>query len=228
MTTSDSAERDFPKLDAPQEGDDKQWLNWRTVAFFFGLLALNYILASALVNSASRVEIPYNPTFLQQVGNGNVAPIGAKESAIQGTFKRAVRYPASDKNANPTTRFKTEVPEFANADRLDQLLRDNGVVVKAQPAGTPWWQTLLYSVGPALLFIGLWIWLIRRYGARPVACSPWAGRSRGSTSRPRSASRSTTWRESTRPRRSWPRSSTSSAMQASTASSGRAFREASS
>ena len=165
LTTSDSAARDRPKGDAPPDGHEKGWLNRRTVAYFLGLLALNYILASAFVNGASRVEIPYNPTFLQQVGNGNVASIGAKESAIQGTFKRAVRYPASDKNANPTTRFKTEVPQFANTDSLDQLLRDHGVVVKAQPAGTPWWQTLLYSVGPALLFIGLWIWVIRRSGS---------------------------------------------------------------
>ena len=165
MTTSDSAARDRPKGDAPPDGDEKGWLNRRTVAYFLGLLALNYILASAFVNGASRVEIPYNPTFLQQVSNGNVASIGAKESAVQGTFKRAVRYPASDKKANPTTRFKTEVPQFANTDSLDQLLRDHGVVVKAQPAGTPWWQTLLYSVGPALLFIGLWIWVIRRSGS---------------------------------------------------------------
>jgi cell division protease FtsH len=165
MTTSDSAERDFPKKDAPPDGDEKGWLNWRTVGFFLALLALNYILASAFVTGASRVEIPYNPTFLQQVSNGNVASIGAKASAVQGTFKREVRYPASDKKANPTTRFKTEVPAFANTDSLDQLLRDKGVVVKAQSIGTPWWQTLLYSLGPALLFIGLWIWLIRRSGS---------------------------------------------------------------
>ncbi|HEX6712758.1 MAG TPA: ATP-dependent metallopeptidase FtsH/Yme1/Tma family protein, partial [Thermoleophilaceae bacterium] len=164
MTTSDSPARGLPKSDAPPDGDEKGWLNRRTVAYFLGLLVLNFILASAFANGASRVEIPYNPTFLQQVGNGNVASIGAKESSIQGTFKRAVRYPASGKNADPTTRFRTEVPQFANTDGLDQLLRDKGVVIKAQPAGTPWWQTLLYSVGPALLFIGLWIWLIRRSG----------------------------------------------------------------
>lgn len=84
MTTSDSAARDRPKGDAPPDGDEKGWLNRRTVAYFLGLLALNYILASAFVNGASRVEIPYNPTFLQQVSNGNVASIGAKEKRSPG------------------------------------------------------------------------------------------------------------------------------------------------
>src|SRR6185369_12623444 len=53
MTTSDSPARGLPKSEAPPDGDEKGWLNRRTVAYFLGLLALNYILASAFVNGAS-------------------------------------------------------------------------------------------------------------------------------------------------------------------------------
>jgi cell division protease FtsH len=131
------------------------------------LLAVNYALASMLFGtSETRVEIPYNPTFLAQVGSGNVASINSKGSAIEGSFERAVRYPPTDENAKESTEFATELPAFADTDALDRLLRDNGVVVNAEPldSGTPWWLSLLVSFGPALLFVGLWIWLIRRSG----------------------------------------------------------------
>jgi cell division protease FtsH len=131
-----------------------------------GLLLLNYVVVSLFFGAGEnpRVTIPYQPTFLEQVSDGNVATITAKGATIEGRFEKAVRYP--DAEATATTDFTTEVPEFADGAELDELLQENGVEVVAKPATseTPWWLTALMYVGPTLLFFGLWIWLMRRAG----------------------------------------------------------------
>jgi cell division protease FtsH len=128
------------------------------------LLGLNWLVVMWLFSgSASRVTIPYRPTFLTQLQQGNVDSITAQESAIDGTLKKAIRYPRSDKNATATTRFSTRVPDFADTRALDVLLQQKGVVVKAKaPAGTPWWQALLASVLPAALLFAFYYWAMRK------------------------------------------------------------------
>src|SRR5438552_994857 len=82
--------------------------------------------------------------------------------AIQGTFRRAERYGGS----KATTKFKTEVPAFADTKSLSQLLQRKGVVVNAVPldTGAPWWENVLLGFGPTLLFLFLLFWLMRRAG----------------------------------------------------------------
>jgi cell division protease FtsH len=148
---------------------DKLGIGWRSVGFFLGLLVLNYILAALFYAATAkpRVTIPYNPTFLTQVQSGNVVSITATDTVIQGSLKRAIRYPRADKNVRATTEFATQVPDFANTAKLDALLEQQGVVVTAkQPAGTPWWQTLLVGIGPALLLFGFWYWAMQKYGGQ--------------------------------------------------------------
>ena len=129
-----------------------------------GLLALNYIVVSMMSAGSAqpRVEIPYRPTFLAQVHDGNVASISAKGTTFEGSFKRPLRYP--DAQATATTSFETEVPAFANTDELDRLLQANGVKVTAEAttSETPLWLTLLIYVGPTLLFFGFMYWYMRR------------------------------------------------------------------
>jgi cell division protease FtsH len=110
----------------------------------------------------SRVRVPYSPFFLQQVKSGNVEGITSKGTDIQGTFGKEVTFEES----KPTTRFRTEIPAFANTDELSQLLQENDVTVNAQPLerGAPWWQTLLFGFGPTILFVALLFWLFRRAG----------------------------------------------------------------
>jgi cell division protease FtsH len=128
------------------------------------LLGLNWFVVLWLFSgSASRVTIPYRPTFLAQLQEGNVDSITAQESAIDGTLKKAIRYPRSDKNAKATTRFSTRVPDFADTRALDLLLQKNGVVVKAKaPAGTPWWESLFAAVLPAGLLFAFYYWAMRK------------------------------------------------------------------
>jgi cell division protease FtsH len=137
-------------------------LSPRWIVFFLVLLALNLFISSRAMGPESRVRVPYSPFFLQQVKTRNVEEITSKGTDIQGTFKKDVTF----EDSKPTTRFRTEIPAFANTDELSQLLQENDVTVNAEPleTGAPWWQTLLFGFGPTILFVVLLFWLFRRAG----------------------------------------------------------------
>src|SRR5438093_2751231 len=134
----------------------------RWILFAVALLAFNFYLGSRATQPPSRVRVPFSPFFLQQVSAGHVKDITSKGTAIQGTFTQKERYAGS----KPTTRFRTEIPSFADNDALSHLLQQKGVVVNAQPldSGAPWWQNLLLGFGPTILFVFLLFWLMRRAG----------------------------------------------------------------
>jgi cell division protease FtsH len=132
------------------------------IFFVLALLAFNFYIGSRATQPPSRLRVPYSPFFLQQVSAGHVKEITSKGTAIQGTFTQKERYAES----KPTTRFRTEIPAFADNDALSALLQKKGVVVNAQPldTGAPWWQNLLLGFGPTILFLVLLFWLLRRAG----------------------------------------------------------------
>jgi cell division protease FtsH len=134
----------------------------RWIAFFLVLLAVNLFVSARAMGPESRVRVPYSPLFLEQVKKGNVEEITSKGTDIQGTFEKEVTFEES----KPTTRFRTEIPAFANTDELSRLLQANDVTINAEPLdqGAPWWQTLLFGFGPTILFIVLLFWLFRRAG----------------------------------------------------------------
>src|SRR5690348_5517128 len=127
---------------------------------------MNIVLASTLGGPArqTRVRIPYSPTFLAQVQHGNVTSVATKGTSVQGKLRRAIRYP--DANATPATEFTTEIPEFANDNALLALLQSKGVVVNATAPSTggSLAMTLLFVFGPVVLFVALFVWLMRRAG----------------------------------------------------------------
>jgi cell division protease FtsH len=137
-------------------------LSWRFGLLILALLAVNYFVSAHAMHQAARLRIPYSPFFLEQVKKGDVVSITSKGSTIQGTFKDATSY-AGSKNA---TRFTTEIPTFADTKSLSNLLESKAVVVNAKPltGSVAWWENLLLSFGPTLLFIGLLVLLMRRAG----------------------------------------------------------------
>jgi cell division protease FtsH len=132
------------------------------ILFALAALAVNFYFGSRATEPAARLRVPYSPFFLSQVSAGNVKEITSKGTAIQGNFTQKQRYAGSE----PTTRFQTEIPAFADNDALTRLLEEKRVIVNAQPLdqGAPWWQNLLLGFGPTLLFIFLLFWLMRRAG----------------------------------------------------------------
>jgi cell division protease FtsH len=150
-------------------------LSPRWIVFFLAVLALNLFIASRAMGPESRVRVPYSPFFLQQVQARNVDEITSKGTDIQGAFRKKVAFEDSE----PTTRFRTEIPAFANTDELSRLLQENDVTVNADPldTGGPWWQTLLVGFAPTILFVVLLFWLFRRAGNAQNALGSF-GRSR--------------------------------------------------
>jgi cell division protease FtsH len=132
---------------------------------FLVLLLMNIVLASALHTHATRVRIPYSPTFLAQVQAGNVSSVSSKGTTVRGVFRTDVRYP--DNAAKPARLFVTELPEFADNKALLALLQSKGVVINATSpsTGTSVFVTLLLTFGPALLIVMLFVWAMRRAGS---------------------------------------------------------------
>ncbi|HEY1276706.1 MAG TPA: ATP-dependent zinc metalloprotease FtsH, partial [Thermoleophilaceae bacterium] len=73
-------------------------------------------------------------------------------------FKKEVKY--KDDQAKG---FKTEVPTFANDRQLSSLLEEHKVTVNAKPPGDrSLLETILFSFGPTILLVALFIFLARR------------------------------------------------------------------
>jgi cell division protease FtsH len=164
QTTPTPAAQPPPPDEPSQPAQGSQRFRPRSywIVLALGLLAINIVFGMRAGQPASRVRIPYTPFFLQQVRAGHVKEITSKGTAIQGTFSQPVQF----EDKKPTTRFKTEIPAFANNDELAALLQRKAVEVNAQPldSGPPWWQSLLLGFGPTILFVFLLIWLMRRAG----------------------------------------------------------------
>jgi cell division protease FtsH len=146
---------------------------WIVVAL--GLLLVNFWVGSRVTDEEPRLSVPYSPFFLDRVEEGNVAEITSEGTTIQGKFLRPQRY----SNSQPTSEFETEIPAFANTDELSRALENNRVLVNAEPldTGTPLWETLLVSLLPAILLLGLLFFLLRRAGSAQSAIGAF-GRSR--------------------------------------------------
>jgi len=156
----------------------------RTWLWFVGILLANYLLMRLLIPSPEApVTVPYT-LFKEEIGKGNVESIYSQGESISGRFKTAVTYPPKEeksetasketkepreRSATPrpasktATNFTTTLPAFVDPG-LESFLIDNGVEISAKPideGGGPL-STLLFGFGPALLFIGFYVWMFRR------------------------------------------------------------------
>jgi cell division protease FtsH len=133
--------------------------SWRRFLSILAVLFLvNWALVQVLAPPKERIRVPYTPTFVQQVERGNVKEISAEGDTIQGEFKREVEYEGDTAKA-----FRTEIPAFANDNQLSKQLAENDVVVNAEPPGDrSLLETILFSFGPTILIVALFIWLFRR------------------------------------------------------------------
>ncbi len=139
-----------------------------------GLLLVNYLVVSLFFPAGGGpVEIPYT-VFRQQVAAGNVTTVSTRADVIQGILAEPITVPHEvDGLFGPpmeeqleVTRFSTTLPTFIGPG-LEDLLLDAGVEINAETieASRNPLLTLLFSFGPALLMIGLFIWLMRRTAA---------------------------------------------------------------
>jgi cell division protease FtsH len=130
-----------------------------------GLLALNLLISFLTGGPEDRPQVPYQPFFLEQVEAGNVQEVTSREDSIEGELKREATYdPPGDDKPTQIKKFKSEVPAFIDTAGLTTLLADKEVVINAEPpdTGRSFWLSLLLGLAPALLLIGVLIWLSRR------------------------------------------------------------------
>jgi cell division protease FtsH len=168
-----------PKDSAPPKmPPGKTWL------WFVLVLLANFLLMRFLIPGPDApITVPYT-LFKEQVSKRNVQAIYSQGEIITGRFKAAVTYPlAEEKKAKSgaeaqkerppgtpspgeprqVSTFTTTLPSFVDPG-LEAFLIDNQVEISAKPieeGGSPW-ATLLFGFGPALLFIGFYVWMFRR------------------------------------------------------------------
>jgi cell division protease FtsH len=145
--------------------------SWLT---FFLILLVNYALVRMLFPRGEQaVTVPYT-LFKQEVTKRNVEKIYSRGESIRGRFRAAVTYPppgdttarrdtASRVQPRSVRTFTTTLPSFVDPG-FEMLLISNGVEISAEPIddGVSPWMTLLFGFGPALLFIGFYVWIFRR------------------------------------------------------------------
>jgi cell division protease FtsH len=134
------------------------WSGRRFVAILLALFLVNWVLVAVFAPAEKRIKIPYNPTFIAQVQAGNVSEISAKAETVQGKFKKEVKYKGDE-----AKQFETEIPTFANDNQLSNLLTEKDVVINAEsPSSRSLLETILFSFGPTILLVALFVFLMRR------------------------------------------------------------------
>lgn len=119
---------------------------WYWFAAFAGLMLFQYLFTIA----SQVAEIPYSE-FESHLQAGRIAEVQVSDRYVQGSFRQPLE--------GGQTRFITTrvEPDFA------EQLRRNDVVVTGQIEST-FLRDLLSWVVPMALFIGVWVFLMRRMG----------------------------------------------------------------
>jgi cell division protease FtsH len=134
------------------------WSGRRFLVILAVLFFLNWLIVAIFAPAEERIQVPYNPTFLQQVRQGNVEEISSRGETVEGTFREQVRHEGEE-----AEKFETEIPTFANERELSEMLESENVTINAEPPGErSLLTTILFSFGPTLLLVGLFIFFLRR------------------------------------------------------------------
>jgi len=206
---------------APRQTGDQQTMpprsNWLV---FILLLILNYFLVTMLFPANQGPEPISYTVFRAELAKDNVEAIHTQGESIEGKFKEPIRWTPPTVEGEPASQprnienFTTILPLFVDPG-LETELIEQGVDIRATPIqsqANPL-LTLLSAFGPALLIIGIYVWLFRRAARQGGGMfGGFAGLARArrdaSTRRPTRRSPSTTSLASRRPRTSWSKLST--------------------
>jgi cell division protease FtsH len=146
---------------APDRPPMIPWSPRRFITILIALFVLNWLIVAVFAPAEDRIRVPYNPTFLTQVRAGNVKEISSSGDTVQGEFRKDVEY-----QGDKAKGFETEIPTFANDRQLASLLETENVVVNAKPPGErSLLETILFSFGPTILLVALFVFLFRRAAA---------------------------------------------------------------
>ena len=154
----DPKRRNLRVSGAPQKTPMIPWNPRRFILIVIGLFILNWVIVGIVAPAEKRIQVPYNPTFLDQVRAGNVKEISSSGDTVKGEFKKDVTY-----KGDTAKQFETEFPTFADDQQLSKLLEQNDVTISAEPPGQrSLLQTILLGFGPTILLVALFVWFFRR------------------------------------------------------------------
>jgi cell division protease FtsH len=154
-----------------ESGDDQQGSSggtprrgggcWAGVIWLI-LLALiaPWLFQTFLGGGVSAETVPYT-TFRQQLEAGNVVRVTVRGERIGGEFGEPI--PREDPATGEVIQleaFTTYLPSFGD-EELFQLLQANNVEIETLPEDTFAWGTLLISILPLLLLVGLAFFFLR-------------------------------------------------------------------
>jgi len=149
-----------PPSPPPTAPPRRAWL------IFLVIVLANFLLIRFLYPGPKSAKVPYT-LFKQEVVRGNVEKIYSRGESITGRFRASIRFPTvpdsvSGVRPQAVRNFSTTLPAFVDPG-LETLLIDHRVEISAEPIqqGNPW-LSLLFSFGPALFIIGLYVWIFRR------------------------------------------------------------------
>ena len=143
---------------APQKPPMLPWSGRRFLVILLALFVLNWLIVSIFAPAEERIRVPYNPTFLEEVRDGNVKEISSQGETVQGEFDKEVKFEGEE-----AAKFETEIPTFANEAELSELLSERDVTVNAEPPDSrSLLETILFSFGPTILLVALFVFLARR------------------------------------------------------------------
>jgi len=119
------------------------------------LAVLLWKMASTGGQSAREQEPSYTE-FLAHVEKGNVREVTFYLSQVSAEVQGELR--------DPSGKFRVVVPKEATPE-LTKQLREKGVLINMKEVSRGDWVTILLNMTPILLFIGLWIFMIRQMQA---------------------------------------------------------------
>jgi len=96
--------------------------------------------------------------FKSELARDNIKSVVFSDKDISGTLKQE-SYIQTDKAKTKFKDFKTYLPPYEDTDMVNMLNQHN-VSIIAKPSSP--WTSILISVIPWILFIGIWIFFIRR------------------------------------------------------------------
>jgi cell division protease FtsH len=152
-------------MDMQTKGPEKKEQDGRVnralrAASFWALIVLIPLAIFQLMNSSreAQQELTYTE-FYEQLANGNLASVTIRDAVrVEGVLKSPLQRDQAE-----ILNFHTLLPSEAGEELLT-VLREADVETKAEETGNSW-VSLLISIFPWLLIIGLWLFLFRQMQA---------------------------------------------------------------
>jgi cell division protease FtsH len=120
-----------------------------------------WLWSAAIAGQDEGARVTYT-TFLTLLEAGSVERVTLQGQHVQGVLRASRTIPTAAGDTVETSRFQANLPAIEDPELLPRL-REQGIEVDVlAPEESSWWLTVLASLLPLLLIVGVWMYLIRR------------------------------------------------------------------